>query len=379
MNIYFDNASTTPLLDEVKEKMKSVIDEVYGNPSSIHRQGRQAKIIVENARKIVAECIGASTGEIFFTSGATEANNMALLCSIRDLGVKHVISATTEHHCITHTLDYIKSNSLAKVTLLPVDTSGHIDYNQLSAILEQSREKCLISLMHVNNEIGTMHDVNRIAEIAQENQALFNLDSSQSMGKYPIDVNDTNISFLCGSAHKFHGPKGVGFIYIKNENMIQTLMHGGDQERGLRSGTENIYGIAGMAEALQISVRDQEENRQHIKGLKDKFLQLVQSELEDIKINGSDTHGAYNIISLSFPKTEKSDLLMMNLDIAGICASAGSACSSGVENASHVLEAIGHDPERKAVRFSFSKFNTLEEIEQTIESLKKITPAKSIA
>jgi len=374
MNVYFDNASTTPLLTEVQEVMKDIITDNYGNPSSIHRKGREAKIVIEDARKIIASLLGASTGEIFFTSGATESNNMALLCSIRDLGVKHIISSPTEHHCILHTLKYVSDNNLAKVTYLEVDQNGRIDYLKLEQILAADSGKKLVSLMHVNNEIGTIHDIGMITEICTKHSALFNCDTSQSMGKMPLNVQETKVSFLCGSAHKFFAPKGVGFIYIKNENMIKPLVHGGDQERGIRSGTENIYSIAGMSKALEIAYAEMDERIDTVSKIKSYFIDKATTQLKDIRINGAKDYSAHNILSISFPHTEKSDLLMMNLDISGICASSGSACSSGVENDSHVLAAIGHDPLRKTVRFSFSHFNTTEEVDYTIDILKKYSP-----
>ena len=376
MLVYFDNASTTPLLTEVKEIMISTINDNYGNPSSIHRKGREAKIVIEDARKTIAGLLGASTGEIFFTSGATESNNMAPLCSIRDLGVDHIISSPTEHHCILHTLDYIEQNNMAKVSYLDVDDSGHINYSDLEQLLDSEDGQKMVSLMHVNNEIGTMHDIKLIAEICNKKNALFNCDTSQSMGKIPIDVQDVKVNFLCGSAHKFFAPKGVGFIYIKNDNMIKPLVYGGDQERGIRSGTENIYSIAAMSKALEIAHQEMEVRKAITSKIKTYFIERAKAELDDVIINGSQHHSAYNILSVSFPHTEKSDLLMMNLDISGICASSGSACSSGVENDSHVLHAIKHDPSRKTVRFSFSHFNTKEEVDYTIDILKKYTPIK---
>ena len=374
MNVYFDNASTTPLLTEVQEVMKDIITDNYGNPSSIHRKGREAKIVIEDARKTIASLLGASTGEIFFTSGATESNNMALLCSIRDLGVKHIISSPTEHHCILHTLKYVSDNNLAKVTYLEVDQNGRIDYLKLEQILAADSGKKLVSLMHVNNEIGTIHDIEKITDLCTKHSALFNCDTSQSMGKIPLNVQETKVSFLCGSAHKFFAPKGVGFIYIKNENMIKPLVHGGDQERGIRSGTENIYSIAGMSKALEIAYAEMDRRIDTVSKIKSYFIDKATAQLKDIRINGAKDYSVHNILSISFPHTEKSDLLMMNLDISGICASSGSACSSGVENDSHVLAAIGHDPLRKTVRFSFSHFNTTKEVDYTIDILKKYSP-----
>ncbi len=375
MNIYFDNASTTPLLKEVKQEMIQVINDCFGNPSSIHFHGRKSKTILEEARKVIATGINASTGEIFFTSGATEANNMSILCSIRDLGIQRVISSPTEHHCIIHTLDYIEENSLAEVQYLDVDNLGNIDLEQLRSFAADSSKKTLISLMHANNEIGTLHDIDGIGKIASDNACLFHCDTAQSMGKFPLDVQATGVSFLSGSAHKFFGPKGVGFVYIRNENMIKPIFLGGGQERGLRSGTENIYGIVGMAKAFELAMKEMSERHEYVSSLRSYFKERLVAELEDIRINGNADSQLYNVLSVSFPPHERAALLMMNLDIAGISASAGSACSSGVESDSHVLSAINHDPKRKTVRFSLSHFNTRSEVDYVIEKLRKLSPS----
>lgn len=369
MKVYFDNASTTPLLEEVKEKMIQTINDEFGNPSSIHCYGRQAKSLIEEARKTVANCLNASTGEIFFTSGATEANNMSLLCSIRDLGIRRIISSPTEHHCILHTLDYIKAHNLASVTLLDTDAEGKIDNAQLKELLAKEDTPTLVSLMHANNEIGTMIDLNEVADICKEHNALFHCDTAQTIGKYPIDLNLTKIAFLAGSAHKFFGPKGAGFIYINNNNIIKPMVHGGDQERGIRSGTENIYGITGLAKALELAHDNMKNRHQYVLELKAYFRYGLEKQVPGVQFNGSKEDQLYNILSVSFPPSGKTEMLMMNLDIAGICASGGSACSSGVENDSHVLQAIGHDPSRKTIRFSLSHFNTKNEIDYVLEKI----------
>ena len=374
MRVYFDNASTTPLLPEVKEVMKDVIDNHYGNPSSIHLFGRQSKTIIEDARKQIAERINASTGEVFFTSGATEANNMSLFGSVRDLGVQRIISSPTEHHCILHTLDVISDQDGVEVVYLTVDKNGSINLEELAEVLQEGNKKTLVSLMQANNEIGTLHPIELIAQLCQSHNALFHCDMAQSIGKYPLDLNTTPIAFLSGSAHKFYGPKGVGFVYVNNDNIIKPMFHGGDQERGMRSGTENIYGIAGMAKAYSMAYDEMEERHNYVSRLKKHFKTRLINELYDIQFNGDEEHQLYNVLSVSFPPSEKAPLIMMNLDIAGISASAGSACSSGVESDSHVLSAIGHDSTRKTVRFSLSHLNTLEEIDFVMQKLKKITP-----
>lgn len=372
MSIYFDNASTTPLLPEVKEAMKAVIDDCYGNPSSIHLHGRKARIIIEEARKIIATGLNASTGEIFFTSGATEANNMAFMASVRDLGVQRIISSNVEHHCISHMLTHLEETTDVVVELLEVDKQGHIILKELEDRLQANDSKTLVSLMHVNNELGTLTDLQAVADICKTHDALFHSDTAQSIGKVKIDLQETPMNFLCGASHKFFGPKGVGFVYINGDNLIKPLFHGGDQERGMRSGTENIYGIAGMSKAFELALAEMDSRKETVGNIKAHFVKRLTTEIEDIRIN-SPEESLYNILSVSFPHSPKSEMLMMNLDIMGISASGGSACSSGVENDSHVLQAIGHDPKRKTVRFSFSHLNTLAEVDTVMEKLKSIT------
>ena len=379
--IYFDNASTTPLDPRVQKRMIDVMENHYGNPSSIHFHGRHARSIIEDARKRIAKVIKASIGEVFFTSSATESNNMILKNSVEHYGVKHIISAPTEHHCVLHTLDYLRDEKGTSITLLDVDNNGNIDYEQLENILSSSTDKTLVSLMLGNNEIGTMLDLKRVSDLCSKYEnILLHTDSVQAMGKYDIDVNVTPVAFLSGTAHKFHGPKGAGFFYMNDENIIPPYIHGGAQERNMRAGTENVIGIAGMAEALDIAIAEQDLIIKHISEIREHFIHRLLSEFEDIQINGNtDELYMHHVLSVSFPATPKADMLMFNLDISGISASSGSACSSGIENDSHVLIAIGHEPERKTVRFSFSKFNTVDEVDQVIEKLKSMTPLKSEA
>jgi len=376
MRIYLDNASTTPMLPEVIQRMTEVMNESYGNPSSIHRHGRKAKSIIENARKTVAKVINASLGEVFFTSSATEANNMILKNAVQDLGIQRIISSPTEHHCILHTLDYLSLHKKCVVEYLHVDKNGTIDYHQLEDLLKNSDLKTLVSVMHGNNEIGTMSDIKKIGGICNLYGALYHCDAVQTIGKYPVDVQMSNISFLSGSAHKFHGPKGVGFVFISYENIITPYIHGGSQERNMRAGTENVAGIAGLAKALEIISDRTDINKTKILSLRTLFKDKLLTEFQDITFNGSQ-EGDFlaHVLSVSFPPGPKADMLVMNLDIAGISASSGSACSAGIEEDSHVLIAIGHSAERKTIRFSFSPFNTEEEILYTVEKLKDMTAA----
>ena len=374
MRIYLDNASTTPMLPEVIDYMTEVMHNDFGNPSSIHQHGRKAKSIIENARKTVAKVINASLGEVFFTSSATEANNMILKNAVQDLGIQRIISSPTEHHCILHSLDYLSMHKKCVIEYLRVDKDGTIDYYQLEDLLKNSDLKTLVSVMHGNNEIGTMSDITRTGRLCMQFEAMYHCDAVQTIGKYPVDVQMSNISFLSGSAHKFHGPKGIGFVFISNENIISPYIHGGAQERNMRAGTENVAGIAGLAKALEISTQNMASNRDKILHLRNNFKQRLTSELEDIQFNGLQNESFMaHVLSVSFPPGPKADMLVMNLDIAGISASSGSACSAGIEEDSHVLVAIRHPAERKTIRFSFSPFNTEDEIHYTIEKLKTMT------
>ena len=371
-HIYLDHASTTPLIKPVIEEMNKVMREYFGNASSIHHHGRQAKMMIENARKTIAQSIGASIGEIFFCSSATEAHNMILTNAISDLGVKRIISSPLEHHCIIHTLDHLTKVTGVEVVYLDVDKHGNIDLDQLQTLLTDE-VKTLVSLMYVNNEIGNILDINRVSEICTANGAVFHCDTVQGIAKLPLNVNDTPIAFLAGTAHKFNGPKGVAFFYMNSDNIISPMMYGGAQERNMRAGTENIIGITGMSVALEQALEQKEERANHIKSINQHMRNRL-AELDDIIINGANQIN--NILSVSFPATQKADMLMFNLDISRISASSGSACSSGIEHDSHVLQHIGHPPERKTIRFSFSHFNTIEEIDFVIEKLKKFTPVK---
>ena len=377
MRVYFDNAATTPISKEVIELMADLMKTHHGNPSSIHKEGREARTIIEEARKTIAQNIGASIGEIFFTSGGTESNNMVLKCAVRDLGVQKIISSPIEHHCILHALEALEKSTDVNVEYVEVDNKGCVNFEHLEYLLSMSKEKTLVSLMHCNNEIGTLMDLDKVSRICQKHEAYFHTDTVQTMGYFPIDVSTTKINFLAGAAHKFHGPKGVGFIYINGDNIIKPMIDGGSQERNMRAGTENIYGIAGMAKALEDACANMESKREYISGLRSYMKAQLLEHFEDIQFNG-DHEGSfhYKTISVSFPPSPKSDLMLLNLDILGICASGGSACSSGAEKGSHVLEGIQAPADRKSIRFSFSKYNSMEEIDFVIEKLKTIIAVK---
>lgn len=367
--IFLDNSATTPLDPEVLTAMTEVMAEHYGNPSSIHAEGRRARALIEAARKTVAATLNCGIGEIFFTSGGTEANNMALKNSVRDLGVTRIISSPLEHHCILHSLDAIQASGTATVEMVTIGDDGHVDLDSLRTLLAGSDAKTLVSLMHANNEIGNLLPLEEVSAICEEYGALFHCDTVQTIGYYPIDLDKIKVNFLSGSAHKFYGPKGVGFVYISNDNIIKPYLDGGAQERNMRGGTENIYGIVGLAKALEKAVNYREERAVHIAKLKAHFLRALKAKYPDITFNGDPDNSHYKVLSVSFPESEKGDLLIMNLDLHGISASGGSACSSGIDVGSHVIAHLAPDSKRHTVRFSFSHHNTVEEVDQVVEKL----------
>jgi cysteine desulfurase len=373
--IYFDNAATTPIAPEVVDVMMDALRKLYGNPSSIHADGRNARAAIEEARKTVAKCLNASIGEIFFTSGGTESNNMILKNAVRDLGVQRIVTSAIEHHCVLHTSESLAKTEKIELVFVKIDEKGIIDLENLSEILRGSDKKTIVTLMHSNNEIGTMIDLEKVGNICAENGAYFHSDTVQTMGYFPIDVSKLNIHFLTGAAHKFHGPKGCGFLYINGDLTLKPFIEGGSQERNMRGGTENIAGIVGLAKALELAYDDMEERHDEILGIRNYLKNRLLCEFEDIQFIG-DTEGSfhYKVLNVSFPPSPKAELLLFNLDISGISASGGSACSSGAEGGSHVLDALEIDPLRKCIRFSFSHYNTLQDVDFLIEKLRKMTP-----
>ncbi|MBL7794697.1 MAG: cysteine desulfurase [Saprospiraceae bacterium] len=372
--VYLDNAATTQMDPQVIEFMVAAMNQYHGNPSSIHAEGRVARAAIEQARKKVANYLGASIGEIIFTSCGTESNNMALKCSVRDLGVRRIISSPTEHHCVLHSLDSISNGEQAEVKYLSVDEKGRIDMAQLEQWLREDDTKTLVSLMHANNEIGTMIDLAEVSRLCQQYNALFHTDTVQTMAFFSINLSEIKVNFLTGSAHKFHGPKGIGFLYMNKENIVKPFIDGGAQERNMRAGTENLHGIIGLAKAMEVAVENMEQNRAHITAVRNYFKARLESEFEDIQFNGDPDNGNYKVLSVSFPASPKGDLLLFNLDINGVSVSGGSACSSGADAGSHVIAALHGNSDRKTIRFSFSHFNTMEEIDFVIDQLKKILP-----
>ncbi|WDF67872.1 cysteine desulfurase family protein [Sphingobacterium oryzagri] len=373
MQVYFDNAATTPLEPEVIKVMTEAMQESFGNPSSIHAHGRQVKTIVEKARKTLAALLKASPSEIFFTSGGTEADNMAIVRSIIDLGITHAITSPLEHHAVLHTLEEQEKRGHIQLSLVRIDEQGNVDLAHLRELLA-NHPRTFVSLMHANNEIGNLTDIKAVSAICQEFNAVFHSDTVQTMGHYVHDLTDLQIDFITGAAHKFHGPKGVGFLYINGRNKIHPLIYGGAQERNMRGGTENVYGIVGLAKALELCYQEMDIHQQHIQGLKDYMIGELKNALPGIAINGNSeaSQSLYTVLNVSLPRTEIADMLLFSLDIAGISASGGSACSSGSEIGSHVLRALKCDSERPSVRFSFSKYNTKEEVDFVVKTLKEL-------
>jgi cysteine desulfurase len=369
MRVYFDNAATTPLDREVIDAMIPYMESHFGNPSAIHFYGRETRAAIEKARKTVAKYLNCSPGEIFFTSGGTEANNMAIRSAVKAYNLRHIISSPIEHHCVEHTVSELKKDGIA-VHLVRVDPHGRIDLNHLEELLRSIGDRCLVSLMHANNEIGTMIDLNAAGEIVKKHDGIFHSDTVQTIAHFPFDLKNTPVDFISGAAHKFHGPKGVGFIYIRHGNHIPPLLFGGAQERNMRAGTENVYGIVGLAKALEMGYEKLTATSDHIKAIKQYMWKRLKNEFSDVGLNGDLERSLYTVLNVSFPLNNKTQLLLFNLDMAGICASSGSACSSGSNETSHVLEAIQSDPNRVAIRFSFSKYNTFEEVDYVTEKLK---------
>jgi cysteine desulfurase len=344
----------------------------YGNPSSIYSYGRESRLAVENARKTVAKILHAHPAEIFFTSGGTESSNTAIAASIRDLGCKHIITSRIEHHATLHTVQFLQQTGAAKVSYVNILSNGQIDMAHLGHLLAESDQKTLVTLMHANNEIGNMIDVHETGNLCKKFNAVFHSDTVQTVGHFPFDLRNTPVDFITGAGHKFHGPKGVGILYINEHVKIKPYVHGGSQERNMRAGTENLYGIVGFAKALQLATDNYEADSNYIKSLKSYMMEQLQKNFPQITFNGDPTGSSlYTVLSVNFPKTDKSEMILFNMDVNNICVSGGSACSSGVEG-SHVISAISNDPDAVTVRFSFSKYNTTDEIDTVMEKLKKM-------
>ena len=368
--IYFDNAATTPLAPEVLEAMMPYLTEKFGNPSSIYSYGRETRLAIEQARKSVAKNLGAKPAEIFFTSGGTESSNTVLNAAITDLGCKHIISSPIEHHATLHTVTHLAKLHNLKLSFVQILPNGHIDMDHLAALLAATTEKTIVTIMHANNEIGTMIDIAAVGQLCKQYGAYFHSDTVQTVGHFPFELSQLPVDFITGAGHKFHGPKGVGILYINENVKISPLVHGGSQERNMRAGTENLYGIVGFAKALELATEKHEEERTYIQSLKQHLHDQLIAKIPSVSFNG-DPFGRslYNLLSVNFPKNEKTEMILFNLDMHHVCASGGSACSSGAQQGSHVINALNKGSEIVTVRFSFSKQNTIAEIDQVVTAL----------
>ncbi len=373
--IYFDNAATTALDPEVLESMMPFLTEKFGNPSSIYSYGRETKLAIENARKSVARILNANPGEIFFTSGGTESTNTALNASVRDLGCGHIITSAIEHHATLHTVEYLQHSGQARLSYVNLTENGHIDMRHLEELLATSPERTVVTLMHANNEIGNLLDIKAVGELCRKYDAIFHSDTVQTVGHYPFNLKETYVHFLNGAGHKFHGPKGTGILYVNENIHIKPYINGGAQERNMRAGTENIYGIIGFAKALEGATARYEQDSAYVNGVKTYMAEQLKANFPGIVLNG-DTLGKslYTVLNVSFPRTEKSDMLLFSLDMAGICVSGGSACTSGANSLSHVIKALynGEEQDLVPIRFSFSRHNTKEEVDVVVEKLKEL-------
>jgi len=368
--IYLDNAATTPLDPQVLDAMMPYLTTHFGNPSSIYSYGRESRLAIENARKTVARILKTHPSEIFFTSGGTESSNTAITAAIRDLGCRHIITSKIEHHATLHTVQHLAKEHDIRLSYTELLPDGHINLTDLERLLQETNEKCLVTFLHANNEIGNILDIQKIGTLCRTYQAIFHCDTVQTVGHIPFDLSNTPVDFITGAGHKFHGPKGVGILYINEKLKIQPLIFGGSQERNMRAGTENLYGIVGFAKALELATINYKNDSEFIQGLKKYMTQQLQHKIAGVEFNGDiNGNSLYTVLNVSFPKTAKSEMLLFNLDINHICASGGSACSSGADAGSHVINEIKGKKDQVAVRFSFSKYNTFEEIDTVVKIL----------
>ena len=367
--IYFDNAATTPLDKEVADAMYQVMIHEFGNPSSTHTEGRNVRTIIEECRRSIAKLINCSPGEVFFTSGGTEADNMAIRKTVETYDIKNIITSEIEHHAVLHTIEELTKNGDVKLHFVKLTSNGHVNYDDLELIL-QNNPNALVSLMHANNEIGNLLDAELVGNLCDKYQAFFHSDTVQTIGHYPIDVQKLKVHFIACAAHKFHGPKGVGFIYISSNAKIHPFVTGGAQERNMRGGTENLYGIVGLTKALENAYANLEKEMTHIISLKNYMIEQLKSNINGIIFNGdAEGNSLYTVLNASFPPSSIGEMLLFKLDIAGVSVSGGSACSSGSEVGSHVLSALKTDGNRAAVRFSFAKQNTKSEVDKVLAIL----------
>ena len=375
MNVYFDNAATTPIEKKVLDKMIPYMENGFGNPSSIHKRGREIKSAIEKSRSRVAEILSCEPGEIFFTSGGTEADNMFIANTVVEKKIDTIITSKIEHHAVLHCCEYLNKSKNVNIKFVDINSSGELDLEHLEDIIRKN-SKSLVTLMHGNNEIGNINDLKTISKICEKYDTIFHSDTVQTVGHYHIDLNEINMQGIVGSAHKFHGPKGVGFLYLNNKHKISPFIHGGAQERNMRGGTENVYGIIGLSEALTLSYNNIEDHKSKIQKLKKHMINSLKEKIKGVKFNGMSSSvdkSLYTVLNVSIPNIEDQQMFLFNLDINNIAASAGSACSSGSDSGSHVLKEIQTNSDHVNVRFSFSKFNTLEEVDYVVDKVVEIS------
>ncbi|MDX2360276.1 MAG: cysteine desulfurase family protein [Crocinitomicaceae bacterium] len=372
MSVYLDNAATTPIAPEVVEAMLPVLKDGFGNPSSAHSYGRKSKALLETSRRSIAKHLNCKPANLIFTSGGTEADNLALYSAVYEMGVAHVISSSIEHHAVGYTIEAFTKSTNVRVSLVKIDEDGIVDLQDLERLL-QTEEKTLVSLMHANNEIGTLLPLQQVSDMCRKYGALFHSDTVQTMGHYPFDLQELNIDFITCAAHKFHGPKGVGFLYVGERANVESLIRGGAQERGFRGGTENVYGIVGLAKAMDLAYEDVAAHQVHVQSLKSYMITELKAFFNTIDFHGTidPEKSLYTVLNVCFPKTDKSSMLLFTLDMKGVAVSGGSACSSGSVQGSHVLEGINADMSRPNARFSFSRYTTKSEIDFALEKVKE--------
>ena len=374
IKVFFDNAATTPMATEVIDVMTDIMKNHYGNPSSQHSFGRVTRSIIETSRKKIANFLNTSPGNIFFTSGGTEADNMAIRCGIKDHKITHAITSKLSHHAVLHPLQELEKSGVIKLSYVEVNENGQVSLSNLKELLE-SHPRTFVSILHANNEIGTIQDITAIGDVCQEYNAIFHSDTVQTMAHYRYDLQKINVDFIAASAHKFHGPKGIGFVYISDNIKISPLLSGGSQERNMRAGTENLIGIAAISHAMEMAYEKMEEETEYIKAIKSHMIAELKKHIPQVKFNGmcdDIDNSLYTVLSCSFPETPMAEMLLFNLDIKGIACSGGSACTSGSNKGSHVIQEINPNSKRPSVRFSFSKYNTIEEVDYVVDVLKSL-------
>ena len=374
MNVYFDNAATTPISKKVLDKMIPYMEDGFGNPSSIHKRGREIKSVIEKSRSKVADILSCEPGEIFFTSGGTEADNMFIINTVLEKKIDTIITSKIEHHAVLHCCDYLNKTQNINIKYVSINEKGELDLEDLENLVSKNKNS-LVSLMHGNNEIGNINDLKTISKICEKNNVVFHSDTVQTVGHYSINLNEMNIQGIVGSAHKFHGPKGIGFLYLNNKHKISPFIHGGAQERNMRGGTENVYGIVGLSEALSLASENMTSHKDKITLLKSNMIESLQKKVKGVKFNGLSSDldkSLYTVLNVSIPKVDDQQMFLFNLDINNIAASAGSACSSGSDSGSHVLKEVKTEEGFVIVRFSFNKYNSDEEVDYVVNKIVEI-------